>query len=800
MIASYLRFAFRQLILHKGFTFINVTGLVVAISISLLVAQFVANETSYDSYLSNASRVFRIREDRYKGGALENQWAAASGQVGPSLKEDLPEVEEYAQVFPYALAGPVPSVSTPRFMAKEPDVFFASDRFFEVFTVPILGGKKSELLTRPNTVAISQSMAKKYFEAEDPVGRTVSFDHAADFEITGVFEDFPPNAHFRPQLLIAMSTQKEWGIEFTWVNGGYHTYVLLRAGVDKDAFEEKLPAVVERRAGEELKKWNEALVLKLQLVRSIHLDSHYIWEYEPNGDRATTYFVAVAGLVVLLIALFNYINLSMASSLGRIKEVGIRKVTGGLKGELFLQFLLEASITPMLALAISMVVVLGAGPKIYALLSLPPPRSIDFVGFWMPLAAVLSVCLLAYAAYPAILLSRKPAIQMLRNFKGSKEGTRFFGTLTVAQIAGTLILMIVSYCVYMQIRFMRDRDYGFANSHVLVVRAPNRWDSLYDNSLRAFKQGLLRQSTIKRVATSSDVPGVKPYFRAGGVRRLGAPLEEAFDCTTPFVDYQYLELLGLQVLAGRTFSEEIEGTRDVVINERALARLNWKEPAEAIDERITFWRDTFRIVGVVKDYHHESFKSEILPMIFRQNTFYRGFISVEAMETAPGDLLSLVRQSWDGYFREYPFEYFFMDDNFFGQYQTERQFERLVSVFAISAIIIACMGLAGLSMLSTMRRVKEVAVRKALGANVRDVLLVLNKEFLLLMTIGLILSFPISLLIVRRWLEGYTDRITLNWSYVAIPTVIVSLAAITVLGVQSAKVAAIKVSEGLRSE
>lgn len=789
LLGSYINVSVRQMQKHKAFSLINVVGLGLAFCSSLLIVQYVTYELSFDKHFRKAERIFRVQEDRYKNGAIENRWAPAVGLVGPTLKEDFPEVEEYAQVFPYQLAAPAPVVYAGERFFKEDKTYMVTEGFFRVFAGKLLRGDPSGVLGKPYCAVISRSMSERLFGTVDPVGRVLNLDKAQDFQVTGVFEDFPANSHFHPQLLLSMETMTEgWDYKFTWGYGGFHTYVLLRQGTDPAAFQSKLPEFVTRRAGEQLKIWEEEMVLNLQRIDNIHLDSNFIWEHEENGSRARTYFMAVIAVLIVLIAVINYINLSIAKSITRAKEVGIRKVVGGLRRQLVQQFLFESIVIHLIALVfgVTLLYLTASGATRWFGIYI----SLDFIsstGFWYGLTLILLASICISSLYPALRYSRFSIIAVL---KGGREnpgaGTKFFGALTVAQITTSVILMITTWCVYAQISFVQNANNGFADDQILVLRAPNDWDSSYVGAITALKVDLMRRPGVEYVVATSDVPGQVPTLRAGGVRKTSDPKSAGFDCTPPNIDYNYVEMLGLKLLAGRSFSEALgDDYSKVLVNEAAMTKLGIDKPEDAVGVQITFWGDTYQIIGVLKDYHHESMRKAILPMIFRFNPLYRGYISIKSRGLAAPDLIHQAEQAWNQHFQGYPFEYFFLDENFDKQYVSDQQFKRILTAFALIAIFIACIGLFGLSMLTAARSVKEIAVRKVLGATTIGIVALLSRKYAALLVIASALALPAAWVVVDRWLQGFVVRVHLSVWYFVLPVGMAAIAALVAAGLKT---------------
>jgi putative ABC transport system permease protein len=804
MIQSYFRIAIRQIRKNKALTLIKVLSLVLAISSSLLIAQYVEYEMSFDTFLKKRERIFRFQEDRLREGVMINRWAAVVGQIGPSVKQDFPEVEEFVQVFPFTIASPTPVVSFGDRFFNEHRAFFATDRFFKIFSVKVLTGNESTGLSRINTIMVSRAIAKKYFGEEEAVGKMLTVDRSQEFEVTGVFEDFPVNSHFHPDLLFSMETlYKAMDHHLTWNNGGFHTYILLREGTDVKKFESKLPAFIQRRAGEDLKPWNEAIVLHLQRVDHIHLDSHFIWEYEENGDRNTTYFIAIIGAIILIIALINYINLSIAKSAERAKEVSIRKVVGGWRSQLIYQFIFESSVTNFISLCLSLIFFVTCSSSFITWLGISiPVNPLLSISFWIELSIIASVSILISSLYPAFSLSQQNIVSTFKGKSfGRQGGSNFFRTLSVIQFSTSITLMIVTYCVYAQIDFMRNRDNGFIKEQILVLRAPNEYDSLFENNIKGFKNEMLGYSDVGYVVCSSDIPGQVPTFRAGGVRNISGGKENAFDCTAPFIDYNYVEMLGLKILAGRGFSEELmDSYKKVLINEEAMKKLDIAAPRQAIGQKITFWRDTFEIVGVVRNYYHESLRKSILPMVFRLSPTVIGYISVRVNSGNVTETIARTEQVWKKYFQGFPFDYFFLDDNFNNQFRNDQRFGKTTIIFSSAAIFIACIGLVGLSMVSLSRRVKEIGIRKILGASVSNIVVLLNRNFAALISMSILIAIPAGGIIVENWLRGFVGRIELTAWFFVVPSALTILASMIATSFQTIRAANANPASSLKNE
>ncbi|MFZ1805645.1 MAG: ABC transporter permease [Cyclobacteriaceae bacterium] len=808
MLVNYLKIAWRNFAKSKTISFINIFGLFISITSSLLIFQYVHQELSYDSFFKNKDRIYRLQEDRFKEGEIIGQWAAALGAAGPFIYANLPEVERYTQLL-RADWGNLPiSFSYNDIMFREPKAYFASTDFFKVFSIKLLEGTDSLALARPNTVVLSESVAHKYFGSENPIGKTLRMDNSEDFEVTGVFEDLPSNTHMNADVLLSLETMINWwGGDPTkllnWKDEGYHTYLLMTPHVNLAAFQEKMKTLVWEEDKDTFTQYNERVVFNLQKITDIHLDSHYTLEYTQNGDRKAVYFLFVIAVFILIIGWINYINLYTSKSLERAKEVGLRKVMGGLRHQIIAQFLAESGLLNLMA------VVLSAGALVLFYFNPDIPIGMKFElsifrspSFWLIFIILFIVSVFISGIYPAFVLSSYSAVATLKGkFARSTRGLIIRKSLLIFQFVATLILLISTLTVYEQINYMRQQDLGLSIAHTLVVRAPNVRDTLYNIYQPAFKNKLLQHSFIKRVGTTSDIPGQTPSITTGSARRLDQSDKEVGYYYVNFVDEDYLQTMDLTFLAGRDFQQNtLQQWNDIIINQTAMKKLGFESPERAAGDQITFWRDTFNIIGVVKDFHVESLKQEVKPLIFRFAPFYRGYFTIQLEGGNIKEAIAEAENTWKEFFSAYPFEYFFLDQHFNNQYKSDQRFGNIVTIFSILAIVIACLGLFGLSSLAVTYRMKEIGIRKVLGATVTHITLLLNSDFLKLIVIAIIVSIPLAYWVMTQWLNGFAYRIEMGWWLFILPgSIVILIALITVLA-KSIQAALTNPVNTLRSE
>lgn len=795
MIRNYFTTAWRNFIRHKTFSLINIFGLTLGMAACLLILQYVTHERSYDNFHSNKDDLYRVAQNRYNKGELETAWAAGCGAIGKALRDNFPEVK---------------AVSTVRYLSgtmtyedrsfREDQMYMVMPDFFSMFDYTILKGNPAESFDQPFQALISESRAKRYFGDEDPVGKTVHLNRRNDFTIVGVFKDVPENSHMKFDWLFSYETYVTWtdgGGLTAWQWDGFYTYIQLHNQVDPAAFEAKIPALVEEQAGEELREYDAGMEFYLQPVDEIHLTSDLMMEMEANGNGEYVRFLMIIAIFILFIAWVNYINLSTAKSAERAREVGIRKVLGSHRASLIRQFLLESLATNLAAAALAVVLAYICLPGFNSLTGQDMTFQLFNSGsFWLMFLGVLLLGSLLSGVYPAfVLASFQPETVLKGSYSASSRGILLRKLLVGFQFGISLLLIAGTLTVYRQLSFMRSQDLGVNIEQTLVLNAPNISDSTYSEKLRALKSELIRDASIESVTASTAVPGRKPGWNAGGVRRVGEPASAANQYRVIGVDYTFIDAFGLNLLDGRTFDESY-GTDEstVLFNESAIKLMGFASPEEAMHEDIYFWGDTFKIIGVLSDYHQQSLKVAPDPLIFRLIPSTQSYFSVKINTRNTGESLKAsiahISDTWDRFFPGSPMESFFLDEFFEEQYKNDRTFGQAFASFALLAILVACMGLFGLSAYSASQRTKEVGIRKVMGASSSQIVQLLTREILFLIGWAALLALPLAWYAMDAWLTGYAYRIDLNWTLFILP--LLSLVAITLATVsfQTLKTAA----------
>jgi putative ABC transport system permease protein len=769
----------------------------------MLIAQYVIYELSYDKFWGNSDQVFRMQLDRYDKGELSTRWAGGSLGIGPDIKAHFPEVRYFVR-----LCKSNAQLSFGDTYFKEEGVYYASKDFFRVFGYPLVKGVDSTALMGLNSMVISRSMAKKYFGEEDPMGKTLRNNGRTDYLITGVFEDLPENTHVKVSALLSFATyaklnnRRDESEMSSWQWDGFLTYILLRDNASPEALEAKLPAFVEKQVGEELKQYNAGMVFHLQPLSDIHLDSNFIEEFETNGDRSTVYFLGLVAVLILIIAWINYINLSTAKSIERAREVGVRKVMGGFRQQLIQQFLFESMLLNLLAVALAIGMVVTLTPWFSGLTG----KDFGYVLFQQKIFWVWSIGLIAGGAllsgmYPALVLSSYRPVEVLKGrFKNTGQGVWFRKGMVVLQFVASITLVVGTYTVYQQLDFMRSQKLGVNIDQVVVVRAPNVVDSTYMGRYEGFKQRLLQHNEVTAVCASTEVPG-GPGYNAGGIRTLRQRDDESNQYRVIHMDHDFIPSYGLEMAAGRPFSADVPNEQSsVLLNESGMRLLGFAKAEDAINDQIYFWGDTFRIVGVVKNYRQESLKKAFDPLVFRYDKAPRTYYSIRFNTSNSQESMARFEQDWKELFPGNPFNYFFLDDQYNNQYKADRQFGEVFTIFAFLAICIACLGLFGLSSLTAIQRTKEIGVRKVMGASISSIIALVGKDYIILVGVAIIFAIPAAWWVMSGWLQGFANRIPLSWLLFALPSALVVVIAMITVSFHTLRAARTDPAKSLRYE
>ncbi len=798
---NFLTITYRNLTRHSFYSFINIFGLAIGLTAGFLILQHVHYQLSYDGFFENKENIYRVQTNRFNRGELTTQWASGCAGVGLHMKEDFPEVIDFVNMHG---SGAEISYNEKYFQPESP--YYTGKSFFNVFSIPLLRGVDSLVLKEPFTVALNETMAKKMFGDEDPMGKIIYMNDETEFKVTGIFQDFPENSHMNFDVLYSFATYVAFTSEnarTAWQWDGFLNYVVLHPGTDPDQLSEKFPEFIQQRAGEEMAEFDADMEFVLQPLDKIHLISNYRMEIKTTGDEQATYFLLIIGMFVLFIAWINYINLTTARSLSRAREVGIRKVMGSFKTQLVRQFMFESFFINLVAFVIAAVLVVILFPFFNEFSgrdsTYPWP---DAPAFWIGLTVIFLAGILLSGFYPALVLSKfKPVAVLKGKFSGSSSGSLLRKGLVTFQFLASLVLITGTYVVYKQMNFLQSQDLGVNIDQTLVIETPNfRSDSVFSTKDNIFRNKLLGESFVNDMTTSTSVPGETPGWNAGGIRLLSQTDAESNQYRILGGDDKFMDFYGLEVISGRGFDASF-GTEEsnVLFNEEAMRLLGFNDVEEILNQKINFWGDTFNIVGVVKNYRQESPKEAYDALIFRYFNSPSGYYSVNLSGNIR-ESVDQVQAHWEAAFGTKTFNYFFLDDHYNQQYQAELKFGNIFGLFSGLAIIVACLGLFGLASYITSLRAKEVGVRKVLGASIQNLWMLLTSDFLKLVGLSIIVAIPITYFVMQNWLENFANRINLGVLIFLIPAMILVLIAIATVSYHTIRTSSLNPAETLKDE
>ena len=790
---------------HKAYSGINILGLAIGIAACMLILQYVTYELSYENFQVNKDRVYRVQQDRYDNGKLSTQWAAGAYGVGNAFKDAITEIEDYVKL---VQNGHV-TTDVKNQPLKIEKVFFASGSFFKIFTYPLLTGDKNTALKEPFTAALSETTARRIFGTTNVIGKRLELNRNSNYAITAVYKDAPVNTQIKPDILLSYATFIKFqgpdnNPETAWEWDGCLTYLLLRKDADTKAVEKKFIPIAEKFVGADMKKYNAAVVYKLQPLKDIHLYSHYMMEPGENGDGKTVYLLLAIAFFIVIIAWVNYINLATARAITRAREVGVRKAIGSQRKQLIFQFLSESAVLNGIALVLALLIVMAAIPGFNTLSG--QQISFSLFGqnqFWVSLLVLFITGVFLSGLYPAFVLSGFKPIEVLKGNMGStKQSSILRKSLVVFQFAASLFLLIGTVTVYQQIQYMRKQSLGINIDQTLVVSAPIVGiDSTYLQKMTAFKDELHQQSSVKNITVSTSIPGEPVGWNAGGIKLVGTDENTQKQYRVIGVDYDYMKTYGLKLIAGRAFSKSF-GSDDsaVIYNRKAVEQLGFNKPEEALNKRIDFWGRRYTIVGVTENFHQQSLHEAFEPLILRLIPDVNGYLSVKTDAAQAGKTIDIVKAEWSKFFPGNTFDYFFLDEHFNDQYKADQRFGQVFGLFTSLAILVACMGLFGLASFTTLQRTKEIGIRKVLGASVLNILKLLYREFAFLLVIAFVIAAPLAWLTTSNWLQGYAFRISPHWLYFLFPLIFMIAVALITVSFQTIKAAIANPAKSLRTE
>ncbi|MDP8286207.1 MAG: ABC transporter permease [Candidatus Electryonea clarkiae] len=801
MFNNYLKVAFRNIIRHKLFSTINILGLSVGMICFILIGLWTNDELSFDTFNDNYSQIYRVGTDS-KMGEQEGTGISTAHPLAPTLMAEIPEIEKAAR-----LRGKYEKLATyqeTNILLKK--IYYSDPELFDIFTIPLLSGSKTDILTRPNTVVISNSVAKKFFKNENAIGKSITFDSKREFEVVGVTKDLPSNSHWDFEVLIAYCGSNAAN-DMNWFSNSPLTYIKVQPGTDpailtnkiNEMFIRKTDDMFKQMLGVSFAEWEEQgnhFRFRITPLSQIYLFNPKDAVVERKGDIRYVQLFAVIGLFILLVACINFMNLTTARSTVRAKEIGMRKVLGSNRKQLIRQFLVESVVISLVAMFLA--IICSEILMNYFNSFTGKDLCLKFAGNYSYLIYFFAAIIIGLISgcYSAIALSSYKVLNILKGslFKG-KQKNGFRNTLVLFQFAISILVILCTIITIQQMNYISKKKLGFNKEQLLVVERAY----ILKDKLPIFKEEISKFTSVQSASAVFSVPG--SCSDGSMFNKDNNTPDELYHFYRLCGDYDYLETMGIELAEGRFFSPTIESDKSaIIINEAAVKELGYENPiGRTILEPGS--NEKLMIIGVVKDFHNNSLRDEISPMmIFHPDVWYKELMAVRINTEDVSATIKMLEDNWHKLAGEQPFEYFFMDSYFDNLHKSEIITSKFFSIFAAIAIFIACLGLFGLAAFTAAQKTKEIGVRKVLGASIPSIVSILLKQFTRWVVLANIIAWPIGYLLMKNWLQNFAFRIGLNVGYFILSGTITLLIAIATVGYLAINAANKNPVEALKNE
>jgi putative ABC transport system permease protein len=805
MFHHYGKLGLRTLLKFKGYAIINLAGLSLGLTAGILILMYIADEVSFDRFHTKADRIFRVQTSfvNTQSGGAEESMETNGWPIGKILQKDFPEVESvlYTRSANYLLVND----GDKRFRQRN---FFVSPEFFDIFSFPLKKGNPRTALRDPFSIVISEDMEKKFFPHGDALNQTLVLADTLHLVVTGVMVNMPANSHIQADMLLSFSTfvalNPNFRYEDGWGNINMRNYVLLKPGTDAKAFAAKARPIYMERAGKMMKEWGVSAYVVFAPLLDVYLSNSGGNGMGPVGSLDRLYLVGGIAVFVILLACINFINLATARSVYRAKEVGLRKVVGSTRRALVAQFLSESFVLTALSFVLAITVAGLFLPAFNSLLG----KSYSLASFASPwviggaIALVVLVTLLS-GYYPAVMMSSLRPVQVLKGkLHAGEKGINLRRVLVVFQFVISICLVAGTLVVLRQLEFMQKEFLGFAKDEILVINAA-RVQARSPNAFQTFEDELRSLALVEQVTFANTVPG-NPGWVGQVAYPEGRDAEHAVSVEYMAVDENYVNTLGLEVLAGRNFDARrpTDLATGLVLNQTAVSLMGWASPEESIGKKITSpsGYPAGEVIGVVKNYHQLGLQQPIGPMVMDYNPASAFLYAVRYKGADSRALIDILRASWSKNFPGYDFNYFFLDQDFERQYQSEQRLANVFELFAGITVIIAIIGLVGLVSFMVTARTKEIGMRKVLGAGVFNIVGLLSREFILLVLIANVIAFPAIFYFTDHWLQKFAYRMTIGAGIFVITALIAGVVTLLAVGIQTVRAALSDPVRALRYE
>ncbi|WP_223833956.1 ABC transporter permease [Spirosoma profusum] len=803
MIRNYFKIAFRNLLLNKAYSAINIAGLAIGMVGCLAIGLFVWDEWKFDKSIPDSEKIYRIYTERTKDNTTTKA-AVVAPAYATFLQQQYPEVDTTTRIL----------MSPDRFLMElgnqknyEDKGWFVESSFLQVFALPLESGTAAGILDIPRTILLTSELAKKYFGKENPVGKTIKIN-TFDYTVKGVLAPLPDHFHLNFQYLMSFSSvgippsrMERW----TW--NQFYTYVKVKPGTNIEQLQNKLQTHVKANI---IKPGDAVMLPFFQRLHDIHLGSaDFTFDNAIRGNESYVNALMIVALFVLVIACFNFINLATAVSFRRAREIGVRKVIGAERRQLVFQFLGETILVSLIAMVIAVIALFIVVPALNRFTD----KAIVFNPFTnsqlglLLLGATLLVGILA-GSYPAIIVSGFQPVKVLKNIQFSRNGTPWLRqALVVVQFTLSSLLIISTLVVFRQTRYMNNKDLGFSKEQLIYFQAQG---DVAGKGLEAFKNELRRSPNVIAVTSGYGLPG--DQFAGDGVTLPGKNAGKDYSVNMFVGDHDYLKTVGLQLIAGRDFSKDMStDVREAfIINETAVKEFGFSSPAKALGQRINWneWTpaDTTdpikkgKIIGVIKDFHYKSLHEKVTAAVIHMVPQELFKVAIKVREADMPKTIAYINTVWNKFSPNFPLDYKFMDETYGKMYSTEEKLSDLLWLFAVLAIIVGCMGLFGLAAFSVEQRIKEIGIRKVLGASTLTIVGLLSRNFIMLVFIASVIAIPVAWWTMNSWLNDFPYRISLDWWVFALATLLAVGIALLTVSFQSMKAALMNPIKSLRSE